>query len=529
MFNEYSLQARVQEALDQKGFTTPTPIQQESLPHSLQGRDILGQARTGTGKTLAFALPIANGLEPDRSRGRSPRAFILAPTRELALQVAKELSWVATQLEVVAVYGGTGYGQQASALKRGCDVVVATPGRAIDYLERGILSLNAVEYVVLDEADEMLSMGFEEDVETLLKATPQERQTMLFSATLPSWAKKLARTHLRDPLHVNVIGDEDVSYQEIAMEAHLRNRPGILSDTLHAHHGKKTIIFTQTKAETDELAQYLSSQGHSAEAINGDLNQSQRERVISRFRGGQVTTLIGTNVAARGLDIPEVDLVVHYRLPNDPEAYQHRSGRTGRAGRAGTVILLHGPGEKRELSRLENTIERRFERAIPPTPDSIQAAKLSNVLTNARAQSDEDKATWQEVAQAIIDAKDNETLAGLLTLMLGGAPAPRSLLTGEENWVTLEIGAALTNPGQAMRLLKDAGANDVGRITVAQHSAFADVRAEDVHTLCSQNPLLKKAQTAPQLAPEAKRRPRNDRQNDRQANRSRARRKSFTR
>ncbi len=502
MFQNYPLHERVNAALSKKGFDTPTPIQAETLPHSLLGRDILGQARTGTGKTLAFGLPIATKLEPDKTKGRAPRAFILTPTRELALQVAGELSWLAPHLTVVTVYGGTGYGKQAADLKRGCDVVVATPGRAIDYLKQAILKLNQVEIAVLDEADEMLSMGFEEDVETLLEATPAERQTLLFSATLPSWAKKLSRTYLRDPIHANVIQDEEVSYQEIAIEANLKNRPGILSDILHAHHGKKTIIFTQTKAETDELAKALSVQGHSAEAINGDLNQGQRERVISRFRSGQVTTLIGTNVAARGLDIPEVDLVVHYRLPNDPEAYQHRSGRTGRAGRSGTVILLHGPREQRELSQLEHMVERRFERATPPSPDAIQQAKLSNLLKNAQAQSAKDKEAWLEVATDLLAAQDTDTVAGLLALILGGAPAPRSLLTGEDNWVTLELRTEIANPGQVMRVMKDAGASEVGRIALARDAAYADVRPDDVSHVCMNNGMIRKARTAPVQQPE---------------------------
>ena len=483
MFTDYPLQGRVLSALAKKGFSAPTPIQAESLPHTLEQKDLLGQARTGTGKTLAFGLPIAHHLDQDKQKGRAPRAFILTPTRELANQVASELEWIASHLQVVAVYGGTGYGKQASDLKRGCDVVVATPGRAIDYLNRGVLDLSEVQIAVLDEADEMLSMGFEKDVELLLAATPSERQTMLFSATLPSWAKKLASEHLRNPVHLNLIKDEAVTYSEVAIETPLRSRLGVLSDLLHAHHGDKAIIFTHTKAEVDDLAKSLSLKGHGAEAIHGDLNQTQRERVLARFRSGQVNALIGTNVAARGLDIPEVDLVVHYRIPNETEAYQHRSGRTGRAGREGAVILLHSSLEGRELSQIERAVGRRFTRGTPPTPDTIQEAKLKGLMSNAQAQSKEDKAQWLDVANDLVTKQDTDTLAGLLALVLGGAPESRSLLNGEEGWVTVEMSGEVRNTGQAVRILKQAGADDIGRIQLASRAAYADVRPQDVEAL----------------------------------------------
>ena len=503
LFSEFPLSERVQSALTKKGFEEPTPIQAESIPFTLDHRDVLGQARTGTGKTLAFGLPIANHLEPDKSRARAPRAFVVTPTRELALQVTNELEWLAPHLNVVSVYGGTGYGKQASDLKRGADVVVATPGRAIDYLNRNILDLSQVEIVVLDEADEMLSMGFEKDVETLLDATPRERQTLLFSATLPKWARRLAKEHLTHPQHIDVMGEESISYKEVAIEAPLRARMGILSDLLHLHHGDKAIIFTHTKAEVDKLAKELSLNGHAAEAIHGDLNQTQRERVLGRFRSGQVNALIGTNVAARGLDIPEVDLVVHYRLETEMDAYQHRSGRTGRAGREGKVIVLHGPKERREVQKLERALRRSFERGTAPSADTIQAAKLKSLLGNAKSQSKQDKTEWQHVAKTIISENDTDTLAGLFALVLGSAPAPRSLLTGDEGWTTLELRGNYSNPGQVMRVLKDAGANDVGRILIGQRSAYADVTSADAEGLIESKTALK-AQSVPVETPRGK-------------------------
>jgi ATP-dependent RNA helicase DeaD len=510
-FTDYALPAHVQQALSRKGFTSPTAIQAEALPHALKGKDVLGQARTGTGKTLAFGLPIASRLSEDRSRGRAPRALILTPTRELALQVSGELEWVAPHLEVVTIYGGTGYGLQAGELKRGCDVVVATPGRAIDYMEKRILSLHNVEIAVLDEADEMLSMGFEEDVEMLLGATAKERQTLLFSATLPNWAKKIASEHLIDPVHINLIRQEEVSYEEIAIEAPLKNRAGILSDILHAHKGEKAIIFTHTKAETDELAKQLALSGHTAEAINGDLNQVQRERVIAKFRTGQVSVLIGTNVAARGLDIPEVDLVIHYRIPSESEAYQHRSGRTGRAGRKGTVVLLYGPKEIRELVTLERTVSRKFKRSNAPTAQEVQDVKLTNLLANAKAQSKDNKLFWQGTADELISKGDSDTLAGLLAMLLGGAPAARSLLTGEEGWVTLRLEGNLQNVAQVVRRLKEAGVGELGRIQVSNEAAFVDVLPEDADGVTVDGIKVTRAKTAPALHSE----PRQDRDRSR--------------
>ena len=492
MFSNYALNERELNTLKIKGFETPTAIQAATLKDSLEGKDILGQARTGTGKTLAFGLPIANRLEADRNKGRAPRAFILTPTRELAMQVAGELEWIANHLQVITVYGGTGYGKQQSDLRRGCDIVVATPGRAIDYLEQGILDLSQVEVVVLDEADEMLSMGFEEDVETLLAATPKERQTMLYSATLPAWAKKIASVYLREPVHFNLIKDEKVSYEEIAIEANTNVRLNVLSDILHAHFGDKSIIFTHTKAEVDDIAQALNTKGHTAEAIHGDLNQAQRERVISRFRSGQVSVLIGTNVAARGLDIPEVDLVVHYRIPAESESYQHRSGRTGRAGRAGTVVLLYGNRERRELEMLERTVSRRFKRESAPTSDKVQSSKIANLMSNAKAQVAKDKAIWQEAAQELIEQKDTETLSGLLALILGGAPEQKSLLTGEAGWVTLKLEGRIFTVSQVVRSLKMAGVEEIGRIQIGEKAAYVDVRPEN-HSISLQDYKVSKA------------------------------------
>ncbi len=478
-FKDFPLKKEILSALEAKGFKTPTPVQAAALPLALEGRDVLGQARTGTGKTLAFALPIAHRLEKKTAPGRAPRALVLTPTRELALQVAQELSWVAPHLEVVAIYGGTGYTKQAEALRRGVDVVVATPGRALDYLKQGILNLSQVEIAVLDEADEMLSMGFEEDVETLLEATPRRRQTLFFSATLPSWARRLAERHLTNPVLVNVIKDEAVTYEELALQAPLQSRQGLLSDLLYTWGPKRGIVFTRTKAETEEIAQGLGRLGHRAAAIHGDMTQREREKVMQAFRQGEVQLLVATDVAARGLDIPEVDLVVHYRLPEKVESYQHRSGRTGRAGRAGRVVLLFGPREKGALEALEKALNRRFKRINPPTPEEVLEAKWAHLLARLSKTPKEDRRIWKDFASRLFAEGQVEAVAALLALVLGGAPRPKSLLTGEEDWVTLQVKGPRLSVGRLVALLKGEGVEEVGRVQLTERAAYVDLRPEE--------------------------------------------------
>jgi len=480
-FSAFPLRPVVAQAIRAKGFSTATPIQAAAIPLALEGKDVLGQARTGTGKTLAFGIPIAHRLEDSRERGRAPRAFVLTPTRELALQVAGELSWLAPHLSVTPIYGGTGYGKQAEALKRGTDVVVATPGRAIDYLEQGVLDLSKVEIVVLDEADEMLSMGFEEDVEQLLKATPPTRQTLLFSATLPTWARRLSERYQKAAIHINVIKDEAISYEEVAIQAPIQNRIAVLSDLLFAYAPERTIVFTSTKAECNDLALGLERQAHSAAPIHGDMGQMDRERVMERFRSGAVSILVATDVAARGLDIPEVDLVVHYRLPEHSESYLHRSGRTGRAGRSGKVVILYGPREKRELETLEREVKRSFKRVNPPTPEEVMAAKWAGLARRIAKQPEADKKLWREQAERLIAEGGVEAVAGMLALLLGGAPTPKSLITGEENWVTLKLSGSRLSVNRALAVMKGAGASEVGRIRLeGEVAAYVDVRPEDL-------------------------------------------------
>nr|XP_043625236.1 DEAD-box ATP-dependent RNA helicase 53, mitochondrial-like [Erigeron canadensis] len=365
-------------ALAKKGITKLFPIQRAVLEPAMQGRDMIGRARTGTGKTLAFGIPILDKIiqyNEKHGRGRNPLAIVMAPTRELARQVEKEFYESAPNLDTLCVYGGSPIQRQMSTLDRGVDVIVGTPGRVIDLLNRGALNLSEVKFAVLDEADQMLNVGFADDVEKILEYLPKQRQTMMFSATMPSWIVKLTHKFLKSPLTVDLVGDSDqkladgITLYSIASE--VRERPSILGPLITEHaNGGKCIVFTQTKRDADRLA-FAMQKSFRCEALHGDISQNQRERTLSGFRDGRFNVLIATDVAARGLDVPNVDLVIHYELPNSPEIFVHRSGRTGRAGKKGSTILMYSSQERREVKSYEREVGCKFNE-IPPI--SVDAA-----------------------------------------------------------------------------------------------------------------------------------------------------------
>ncbi|KAM3216292.1 DEAD-box ATP-dependent RNA helicase 53, mitochondrial [Capsicum annuum] len=354
-------------ALAQRGITSLFPIQKAVLEPAMQGSDMIGRARTGTGKTLAFGIPIMDKIiqfNRKKGRGRNPLALILAPTRELARQVDKEFYESAPVLDTLCVYGGVPISRQISTLNRGTDIVVGTPGRIIDLLNRGSLDLSDIQFVVLDEADQMLNVGFAEDVETILENVRQKHQTMMFSATMPSWILKLTKKFLKKPVHVDLVGDSDqkladgISLYSIACD--MRQKPAVLGPLISEHaKGGKCIVFTQTKRDADRLAGAMQKTLR-CEALHGDISQSQRERTLSGFRKGQFNVLVATDVAARGLDVPNVDLVIHYELPNNSEIFVHRSGRTGRAGKKGSAILMHSLRQRRDVKDIEHDAGCRF-------------------------------------------------------------------------------------------------------------------------------------------------------------------------
>jgi ATP-dependent RNA helicase DeaD len=375
-FAEFHLSAEVLRAIDALGFEEPTPIQVQAIPLLLEGRDVVAQAQTGTGKTAAFALPIVERIDVGR---REVQALVLVPTRELAVQVAETMHELGRTrgLAVLSVYGGQAYERQLRGLRSGVHLVVGTPGRIMDHLRRGTLDLSTVATVVLDEADEMLDMGFVEDIEFILDRVPDERQFALFSATIPRRIEALARRYLHDPQHVTIAQETRTAPQtrQHYLETPQRNKVEALTRILDLESPGSAIVFCRTKREVDELAGTLQARGYAVAAIHGDVNQAQRERLLRAFRDGRAELLIATDVAARGLDIPDVTYVFNYDIPDDADAYVHRVGRTGRMGRKGEAITFVTPRETRQLRFIEKQIRRKLTPLRLPTPGDIAARR----------------------------------------------------------------------------------------------------------------------------------------------------------
>jgi ATP-dependent RNA helicase DeaD len=372
-FIEMNLQSQLMQAVMDCGYETPTPIQSKVIPVMLTGQDILGQAKTGTGKTAAFALPILNNLIPNQNH---IQALVMTPTRELAMQVANSFNLYGKILgsRILAVYGGQPYSPQISHLKKGVDIVVGTPGRMLDLIDRKVLDLSQVNTVVLDEADEMLSMGFVEDIESILKQTPENRQTALFSATLPAAIRHLSKMYMKDPQSI-VIKDDHMTVDSIEQRYYLiseHDKLAALSLLFEVEPITRALIFVRTRAGTGDLTNALISRGFPAETLNGDLAQDARERVIARFRNNQIKVLVATDVAARGLDIDDISHVINYDLPDEVELYVHRIGRTGRAGKTGVSLTLLSPKDLWRLRRIEGFTHSQITRATLPTEKDVQ-------------------------------------------------------------------------------------------------------------------------------------------------------------
>ncbi|OQW72082.1 MAG: ATP-dependent RNA helicase [Proteobacteria bacterium ST_bin11] len=378
-FKDLSLSEPILKALESVGYETPSPIQAQIIPFVMAGRDVLGQAQTGTGKTAAFALPILSRID---LKQKDPQALVLAPTRELAIQVAEAFQSYAAHIKgfhVLPIYGGQDYTSQLRQLSRGAHVVVGTPGRVMDHMRRGTLKLDQLTSLVLDEADEMLRMGFIDDVEWILEQTPSTRQTALFSATMPTEIRKIAQKYLNNPEQVTI-------KVKTATAANIRQRYWFVSGVhkmdaltriLEAENFDGMIIFVRTKTATIEVAEKLEARGFSASAINGDMSQALRERAIENLKSGKLDILIATDVAARGLDVDRITHVVNYDIPYDTESYIHRIGRTGRAGRTGDAILFVSPREKRLLANIEQATKQKVEEMQLPSTDFINNARIN--------------------------------------------------------------------------------------------------------------------------------------------------------
>jgi len=367
-------------ALDDLGYEEPTPIQRETIPLLLTGQDLLGQAATGTGKTAAFALPALQMIDASR---RVPQVLVLVPTRELAVQVSEAMFKYGSKLgvKVVPVFGGQPIGRQLQALDRGAHVVVATPGRALDHIGRGSLALDAIQTVILDEADEMLDMGFTDDIESILESTPDDRQTVLFSATMPKRIISIAKRYQRNPQRIT-IGRPDAEpgvkalVRQVVYVVQRAHKPSALGRILDIEAPKSALVFCRTRTEVDQLTVTMNGRGYRAEALHGGMDQAQRDRVMSRLRDGTAELLVATDVAARGLDIDTLTHVVNYDVPSAAESYVHRIGRVGRAGREGVAITLAEPRERRGLENIERLTKQKFDIAKVPTVADLRERQI---------------------------------------------------------------------------------------------------------------------------------------------------------
>ena len=427
-FADLGLKAPILEALNDLGYEKPSPIQAECIPHLLSGRDVLGMAQTGSGKTAAFSLPLLNNIDPDL---RAPQILVLAPTRELAVQVAEAMTEFSKHMRgvnVVALYGGQRYDVQLRALRQGPQIVVGTPGRLLDHLKRGTLDLSKLSGLVLDEADEMLRMGFIEDVETIMAQIPDGHQTALFSATMPEAIRRITKRFMKDPQEVRIQSSvttrPDISQSYWSVYGMRKNEA--LVRFLEAEDFDAAIIFVRTKNATLEVAEALERSGYSSAALNGDMNQSLREQTLERLKDGRLDILIATDVAARGLDVERISLVVNYDIPMDSESYVHRIGRTGRAGRAGRALLFVENRERRLLRNIERTMKLTIPEADLPNAELLGKRRLEKFAAKVQQQlesSDLDQyrallSQIQPVAEG--EELDMETLAAALLKMAQG-------------------------------------------------------------------------------------------------------------
>ncbi|MGO2518892.1 MAG: DEAD/DEAH box helicase [Microbacterium sp.] len=428
-FEELGITGPVLAAIRGLGYETPSPIQAATIPTLLGGRDVVGMAQTGTGKTAAFALPVLERLDVSQ---KTPQALVLAPTRELALQVCEAFESYSAKMKgvhVLPVYGGQGYGVQLSALRRGVHVVVGTPGRIMDHLAKGTLDLSSLKYLVLDEADEMLKMGFAEDVEQILAQTPAEKQVALFSATMPAQIRRLAQKYLRDAEEITVKSKtaSSTNITQRYLVVSYQQKVDALTRILEVENFDGMIVFVRTKNETETLAEKLRARGYSAAAINGDVAQVQRERSVNQLKDGKLDILVATDVAARGLDVERISHVINYDIPTDTESYTHRIGRTGRAGRTGDAISFITPRERYLLKSIEKATRQAPTQMTLPSTDDVNTTRLARFddgITAALAETGRISAFRDIVAHYVRnhDVPEADVAAALAVVAQGATP-----------------------------------------------------------------------------------------------------------
>ncbi|WP_058303505.1 DEAD/DEAH box helicase [Gorillibacterium timonense] len=430
-FNEFGFEAKVLRAVTEMGFEEATPIQEKTIPLALEGKDLIGQAQTGTGKTAAFGLPLVQKIQPTEDR---IVALIMCPTRELAIQVAEEVSKLGRfkGIRSLPIYGGQDIVKQIRALKKRPQIIIGTPGRLLDHINRKTIKLDDVQTVILDEADEMLDMGFMEDIQSILSLVPEERHTMLFSATMPANIQRLAQQFLKNPEHVSVIPKQVSAplIQQAYIEVQEKMKFDSLCRLIDMEAPDLAIIFGRTKRRVDELAEGLQKRGYSAEGLHGDLSQNQRDAVMRKFRDGSIDVLVATDVAARGLDVSGVSHVVNFDLPQDPESYVHRIGRTGRAGKEGTAWTFVTPREIDHLHFIEKITRHRITRK--PVPSLAEAIEGKQKITAERIinlMQSEDTNEYKGVAIQLLEEYDSVNLLS----------AAMKLLTGDRKDVEVEL------------------------------------------------------------------------------------------
>ena len=435
-FSELGLHEDVLRALHDVGYEVPTPIQAQTIPPLLEGRDVLGQAQTGTGKTAAFALPVLSRIDIGQ---RLPQTLVLAPTRELALQVAEAMQKYAAHLDgfrVLPVYGGTGFQGQLRALKRGVHVIVGTPGRVMDHMRRGTLDLSELDTLVLDEADEMLRMGFIDDVKWILEHAPEDRRIALFSATMPPVIRRIAREHLRDPIEIRIeqaTRTAETVTQRFRIVPH-HHKVDVLTRVLESEPYDGMLIFVRTRNGAVELSDKLTARGIACDALNGDVPQHRREQIVNQLKAGKIDVLVATDVAARGLDVERLTHVINYDPPHDSEAYVHRIGRTGRAGREGQAILFLTPREKHIARSIERSTGQKMTKLMLPTTEEVNAQRLARYREQiTEAIGSEDAAPFREIVAELI-AQDHDPVDVAAAIALVGQGDDPLLLEAPPKW-----------------------------------------------------------------------------------------------
>ena len=460
-FEEMCLDTRIMRAIAEMGFEQPSPIQAQSIPIAVEGKDMIGQARTGTGKTASFGIPMLQRINP---KDKSLQAIVLCPTRELAIQSANEIRKLAKFLhgiKVLPIYGGQEISKQIRSLKGGVQIVIGTPGRVMDHLRRHTLKPQTVDIVVLDEADEMLNMGFREDIETILGQLPEERQTMLFSATMPKPILEIAKRYLQEPEIVKVIQKELTvpKIEQYYYEVNPRKKNEVLSRLLDMYDPSLSLVFCNTKRKVDELVADLKGRGYFAEGLHGDMKQSQRDRVMNGFRNGRTDLLVATDVAARGIDVDDVEAVFNYDVPQDDEYYVHRIGRTGRAGREGRAFTLVVGKEIYKLKDIQRYCKTKIRRQPIPSVNDVAAIKVEKLLEQAgELIATDGLGRMMDLLEEYLDGSDysaTEMAAALLAMQLGE--------TSTQTLPKEEFGDTGAEPGM-VRMFMNIGKKDRVRI-----------------------------------------------------------------